>query len=127
MSRLPRPLKGFGGNSRCGGPLSQPNKNVFHTTSVGKRVSLLRRYFVAEKLIEHVNSEICLGTMSNVESVKRWLGGAFLSVRMSQNAITRKSKVPLRPETQISDLNIQFQFGQLRKLGLIVNFAIVNG
>ena len=36
-------------------------------------------------LIEHLNSEICLGSVNNVESAKRWLGGTFLSVRMRQN------------------------------------------
>ncbi len=36
-------------------------------------------------LIEHMNSEICLGTVHDVHSAKRWLAGTFLSVRMRQN------------------------------------------
>ena len=36
-------------------------------------------------LIEHLNSEIGLGTISDVCSAKRWLEGTFLSVRMRQN------------------------------------------
>ncbi|KAI9745516.1 MAG: Sec63 [Claussenomyces sp. TS43310] len=36
-------------------------------------------------LIEHLNSEIGLGTIHDVTSAKRWLGGTFLSVRMRQN------------------------------------------
>ncbi|KAH7419101.1 hypothetical protein BKA64DRAFT_729237 [Cadophora sp. MPI-SDFR-AT-0126] len=36
-------------------------------------------------LIEHLNSEISLGTIKNVYDAKRWLCGTFLSVRMRQN------------------------------------------
>ncbi|KAG4443821.1 hypothetical protein IFR05_000721 [Cadophora sp. M221] len=36
-------------------------------------------------LIEHLNSEISLGTIKNVYDAKRWLSGTFLSVRMRQN------------------------------------------
>ncbi|KAK4147307.1 uncharacterized protein C8A04DRAFT_34040 [Dichotomopilus funicola] len=31
-------------------------------------------------LIEHLNSEICLGTITDVSSAKAWLGGTFLSL-----------------------------------------------
>ncbi|KAK4245688.1 hypothetical protein C7999DRAFT_42776 [Corynascus novoguineensis] len=36
-------------------------------------------------LIEHLNSEICLGTIHDLTSAKRWLGGTFLSVRLRRN------------------------------------------
>jgi ATP-dependent DNA helicase HFM1/MER3 len=36
-------------------------------------------------LIEHLNSEVGLGTIGDMESAKRWLAGTFLSVRMSKN------------------------------------------
>ncbi|KAK3952815.1 hypothetical protein QBC32DRAFT_397574 [Pseudoneurospora amorphoporcata] len=36
-------------------------------------------------LIEHLNSEICLGTISDISSAKLWLGGTFLSVRLRRN------------------------------------------
>ncbi|KAK4151587.1 hypothetical protein C8A00DRAFT_17036 [Chaetomidium leptoderma] len=36
-------------------------------------------------LIEHLNSEICLGTIHNLASAKTWLGGTFLSVRLRRN------------------------------------------
>ncbi|KAL2173999.1 uncharacterized protein P884DRAFT_316771 [Thermothelomyces heterothallicus CBS 202.75] len=36
-------------------------------------------------LIEHLNSEICLGTIHDLPSAKRWLGGTFLSVRLRRN------------------------------------------
>ena len=36
-------------------------------------------------LIEHLNSEIGLGTVNNLYSAKQWLAGTFLSVRMRQN------------------------------------------
>ncbi|KAL2259463.1 hypothetical protein VTK26DRAFT_6853 [Humicola hyalothermophila] len=36
-------------------------------------------------LIEHLNSEICLGTISDLSSAKTWLAGTFLSVRLRRN------------------------------------------
>ena len=36
-------------------------------------------------LIEHLNSEIGLGTVYSLETARRWLSGTFLSVRMNQN------------------------------------------
>ncbi|KAK0629255.1 hypothetical protein B0T17DRAFT_486815, partial [Bombardia bombarda] len=36
-------------------------------------------------LIEHLNSEICLGTIHDKSSAKIWLGGTFLSVRLRRN------------------------------------------
>ncbi|KFY60026.1 hypothetical protein V497_03915 [Pseudogymnoascus sp. VKM F-4516 (FW-969)] len=36
-------------------------------------------------LIEHLNSEIGLGTVHNLYSAKHWLAGTFMSVRMKQN------------------------------------------
>ncbi|KAF2754879.1 hypothetical protein EJ05DRAFT_533103 [Pseudovirgaria hyperparasitica] len=36
-------------------------------------------------LIEHLNAEVTLGTTSDLQSAKRWLGGTFLSVRMLKN------------------------------------------
>jgi ATP-dependent DNA helicase HFM1/MER3 len=36
-------------------------------------------------LIEHLNSEIGLGTVYSLETARKWLSGTFLSVRMKQN------------------------------------------
>jgi ATP-dependent DNA helicase HFM1/MER3 len=36
-------------------------------------------------LIEHLNSEIGLGTVTDIHSAKRWLDGTFLAVRMKEN------------------------------------------
>jgi ATP-dependent DNA helicase HFM1/MER3 len=36
-------------------------------------------------LIEHLNSEIGLGTITDLASAKTWLGGTFLSVRLRKN------------------------------------------
>lgn len=38
-----------------------------------------------KNLIEHLNSEISLGTFQNLEGAKDWLNGTFLSVRLRQN------------------------------------------
>jgi ATP-dependent DNA helicase HFM1/MER3 len=37
------------------------------------------------KLIEHLNSEIGLGTVYSLETARKWLSGTFLTVRMNQN------------------------------------------
>ncbi|KAI1799034.1 P-loop containing nucleoside triphosphate hydrolase protein [Daldinia bambusicola] len=36
-------------------------------------------------LVEHLNSEISLGTIQNVQTAKKWIGGTFLSVRVRQS------------------------------------------
>ncbi|KAL1840417.1 hypothetical protein VTJ49DRAFT_491 [Mycothermus thermophilus] len=36
-------------------------------------------------LIEHLNSEVCLGTIRDRSSASTWLGGTFLSVRLRRN------------------------------------------
>jgi len=36
-------------------------------------------------LIEHLNSEVCLGTVNDLQSAKTWLAGTFLSVRLRRN------------------------------------------
>lgn len=41
-------------------------------------------------LIEHLNSEIGLGTVRDLYSAKTWLSGTFLSVRMKQNPMYYK-------------------------------------
>ncbi|KAI1092080.1 P-loop containing nucleoside triphosphate hydrolase protein [Rostrohypoxylon terebratum] len=35
-------------------------------------------------LVEHLNSEISLGTIQDVQTAKKWIGGTFLSVRVCQ-------------------------------------------
>lgn len=36
-------------------------------------------------LVEHINSEICLGTIFNRESAKSWLSSTFMFVRLKAN------------------------------------------
>ncbi|KAL6717498.1 ATP-dependent DNA helicase MER3 [Lecanora helva] len=36
-------------------------------------------------LIDHLNAEIGLGTIHNLQTAKRWLGGTFLFIRLGQN------------------------------------------
>ncbi|CUS11806.1 unnamed protein product [Tuber aestivum] len=38
-----------------------------------------------ENLVEHINAEIGLGTITNAESAKRWLRSTFLYVRLKKN------------------------------------------
>lgn len=36
-------------------------------------------------LLEHINAEVCLGTLKNIEATIRWLKSTFLYVRIKQN------------------------------------------
>jgi hypothetical protein len=36
-------------------------------------------------IIEHVNAEICLGNISNLETAIQWLKASFMWVRMHKN------------------------------------------
>ncbi|KAI1503495.1 hypothetical protein F5X99DRAFT_425670 [Biscogniauxia marginata] len=38
-----------------------------------------------QNLVEHLNSEIGLGTIQDIPTAKRWINGTFLSVRIRQN------------------------------------------
>ncbi|KAI1473119.1 P-loop containing nucleoside triphosphate hydrolase protein [Daldinia caldariorum] len=38
-------------------------------------------------LVEHLNSEISLGTIQDVQTAKKWIGGTFLSVRVRQSPL----------------------------------------
>ncbi|KAI2470237.1 P-loop containing nucleoside triphosphate hydrolase protein [Annulohypoxylon bovei var. microspora] len=38
-------------------------------------------------LVEHLNSEISLGTIQDVQTAKKWIGGTFLSVRVCQSPL----------------------------------------
>ncbi|KAI0518035.1 hypothetical protein F5B22DRAFT_635525 [Xylaria bambusicola] len=38
-----------------------------------------------QNLLEHLNSEIGLGTIQDIQTAKKWIGGTFLSVRVRQS------------------------------------------
>lgn len=54
-------------------------------------------------LIEHLNSEICLGTINSLSSAKAWLGGTFLSVRLRRNPAHYQLTGGLTSPSQIDD------------------------
>lgn len=54
-------------------------------------------------LIEHLNSEICLGTISDLASAKLWLGGTFLSVRLRRSPDHYRLTGDISNPTQIDD------------------------
>lgn len=81
-----------------------------------------------KNLIEHVNSEISLGTFQDTKGAKTWLKGTFLSVRLQQNAqyygdlIKRKSVSRARNSDTIEEQleNIcEAAIDDLRSIGLI--------
>ncbi|KAK0617578.1 hypothetical protein B0T14DRAFT_590317 [Immersiella caudata] len=54
-------------------------------------------------LIEHLNSEVCLGTVTNLQSAKTWLGGTFLSVRLRRNPKHYNMTEGISSPSQIDD------------------------
>jgi len=59
-------------------------------------------------LIEHLNSEICLGTINSLESAKIWLSGTFLSVRLRKNPkyyqLTGSSTSPSQIDEKLEEI-----------------------
>ncbi|KAK4119041.1 P-loop containing nucleoside triphosphate hydrolase protein [Parathielavia appendiculata] len=59
-------------------------------------------------LIEHLNSEICLGTIHNLSSAKAWLAGTFLSVRLRRNPgyyqLTDGTTNPLQIDDRLEEI-----------------------
>ncbi|PQE33552.1 hypothetical protein CJF32_00003432 [Rutstroemia sp. NJR-2017a WRK4] len=72
-------------------------------------------------LIEHLNSEIGLGTIHNLYGAKEWLGRTFLSVRMSRNSDYYKLSgiVPSRNTDRQLELVCE------RDITLLQNFNLV--
>ncbi|KAI1452246.1 P-loop containing nucleoside triphosphate hydrolase protein [Annulohypoxylon moriforme] len=60
----------------------KPNVNRYKRMMSGDETleSTLHR-----NLVEHLNSEISLGTIQDVQTAKKWIGGTFLSVRVCQS------------------------------------------
>ena len=54
-------------------------------------------------LIEHLNSEVCLGTITDLSSAKKWLAGTFLSVRLRRNPKHYKLTGSISNPTEIDD------------------------
>ncbi|ORE05888.1 P-loop containing nucleoside triphosphate hydrolase protein [Rhizopus microsporus var. microsporus] len=54
-----------------------------------------------ENLIEHLLSEICLGTIVNIRSAIEWLKSTFLYVRMSQNPLHYKIQQGISPASSL--------------------------
>ncbi|KAK0742728.1 hypothetical protein B0T18DRAFT_293491, partial [Schizothecium vesticola] len=59
-------------------------------------------------LIEHLNSEVCLGTIRDLASAKTWLRGTFLSVRLRRNPghykMTGGISNPLQIDESLSEI-----------------------
>lgn len=59
-------------------------------------------------LIEHLNSEVCLGTIRDLASAKTWLKGTFLSVRLRRNPghykMTGGISNPLQIDESLSEI-----------------------
>lgn len=59
-------------------------------------------------LIEHLNSEVCLETITNLSSAKAWLTGTFLSVRLRLNPkhyrITGGGSNPMEIEDRLAEI-----------------------
>ena len=72
-------------------------------------------------LIEHLNVEIGLGTVFDVNSAKRWLAGTFLAVRLQRNP----SHYKLGDEAQVQDLQESISQICRRDISLLEDHDIV--
>ncbi|KAL2158830.1 hypothetical protein VTH06DRAFT_4022 [Thermothelomyces fergusii] len=75
-------------------------------------------------LIEHLNSEICLGTINDLPSAKRWLGGTFLSVRLRRNPshyhLADGTKDPSLIDDKLEEI-CERDIKQLQEAGLVTD------
>ena len=56
--------------------------------------TLIAVYSLHDNLIDHLNAEIGLGTVTSVSSAKKWLSGTFLYVRLKENPEHYKLDAP---------------------------------
>ncbi|KAF1812246.1 P-loop containing nucleoside triphosphate hydrolase protein, partial [Eremomyces bilateralis CBS 781.70] len=72
-------------------------------------------------LIEHLNAEVGLGTITDIASAKRWLTGTFLYVRLKKNPTYYKLKDGARINNldELLDEILSKDIQQLQELGLV--------
>ena len=70
-------------SSACAVVLTRPEKEQHYNKMVSGKEILESCLHL--NLIEHLNSEIALGTVSDITSAKKWLAGTFLFVRLKKN------------------------------------------
>lgn len=77
-------------------------------------------------LIEHLNSEICLGTVNDIASAKTWLNGTFLSVRLRRNPdyyqLTGGTTSPYQIDERLEEI-CERDIKQLQEAGLVTDSA----
>ncbi|KAJ0110104.1 hypothetical protein J7T55_014907 [Diaporthe amygdali] len=64
-------------------------RNKQHYEDMGSGQQILEST-LHQNLIEHLNSEINLGTFQDIQKAKEWLNGTFLAVRLDRNPIYYK-------------------------------------
>ncbi|KAK3940408.1 hypothetical protein QBC46DRAFT_434685 [Diplogelasinospora grovesii] len=95
------------------------NKERYEKMVSGQQVleSTLHR-----NLIEHLNSEVCLRTIYNLASAKKWLASTFLSVRLRRNPVyyqlTQGAPNTLQLEDRLGEI-CERDIKELRDAGLI--------
>jgi ATP-dependent DNA helicase HFM1/MER3 len=73
-------------------------------------------------LIEHLNAEIGLGTITNVSTAKKWLSGTFLYVRLKQNPKYYR----LNGDTHVQDVDEQLEEICSRDIALLQEQDLVS-
>lgn len=73
-------------------------------------------------LIEHLNAEIALGTVSDLESTQKWMAGTFLAVRLQKNPNHYK----LDSEAQTEDLQESIKFICRKHISLLQDHDLVS-
>lgn len=72
-------------------------------------------------LVEHINSEICLGTIFDQESAKRWLSSTFMFVRLKANP----QHYRLDGDTGSDSLDERLEQICDQAIGLLINHDLV--
>jgi len=74
-------------------------------------------------LIDHLNAEISLGTITDLSTARKWLSGTFLCVRMKHNP----EHYTLEGDSDIKDMNERL--GQIcsRDISLLRDHKLING
>lgn len=72
-------------------------------------------------LVEHLNSEISLGTIQDVQTAKKWIGGTFLSVRVCQSP----SRYDIKNVKDTSEAEMRMEEWCERDVRLLQQFGLV--
>lgn len=100
-------------------------RNKHHYEEMGSGKQILEST-LHQNLIEHLNSEINLGTFQNISEAKEWLQGTFLAVRLDRNPnyykLTGNSSLKDPLDERLEDI-CETDISKLQEAGLVTEEA----